>query len=357
MVRKNNNTQLCQAILCGWCEDKIPGAGEDAALHLDATGSIPALIACMDGCGASGAKRHILFNTPCKESRVASHEIKEALREYYRQLCTQKVLLPDELPIALKHCIDTRLQMVSEELEKLSSSRSSIKNRLAKPLPSTLAMILAKAVGDVVTATTIWAGDSRCYALLPNGMLQLSIDDTIEGAAQRASMNSDASVTNVINQKGNYRLHCTEYRFLSKRKAGKLEPCILLTVSDGCYGYFALPYLLEGVLLDALMDEHVVTPDQWLDLVKERIMAVASDDASLQVVGFCDETESAFSELKEWFRPRWEYFHATFDKPLTVALQLNDTQIMANLWDQYINEMEMISQQVVQDAINFDGIK
>lgn len=80
------------SLLTGLIVDAIPGKGEDAVCSL--VGERTALIACMDGCGGSGAQRYEVAGETCKGARIASHEVAEALKSFLTKAASRKTAWP-----------------------------------------------------------------------------------------------------------------------------------------------------------------------------------------------------------------------------------------------------------------------
>lgn len=196
------------SLLTGLIVDAIPGKGEDAVCSL--LGERTALIACMDGCGGSGAQRYEVAGETCKGARIASHEVAEALKSFFDQsgIAQDGVasIGDDEAASCLKACIDARL---ADVCAALGDQRSRIKSKLSAVLPTTLALLLAEPVAqpDRVSALAMWAGDSRVYALLPEGLRQLSADDVTGGADAEDNLTDDGIMSNAVSASGMYHIN------------------------------------------------------------------------------------------------------------------------------------------------------
>lgn len=88
-------------------------------------------------------------------------------------------------------------------------------------LPTTLAFIRYTEKKGSVIVETVWAGDSRCYALVPEGLKLLSVDDE----------DNSGLITNLFyadNDKVTLNYICHEIP----------KPCVLMVVSDGIFDPF-----------------------------------------------------------------------------------------------------------------------
>lgn len=96
-------------------------------------------------------------------------------------------------------------------------------------LPTTLAFMRCTEKKKSVVVETLWAGDSRCYAVTADGLRQLSVDDE----------DNSGSITNLFfadNEKAKLNYICHEIQ----------KPCALFAVSDGVFDPFD-PYENLGV--------------------------------------------------------------------------------------------------------------
>lgn len=90
------------------------------------------------------------------------------------------------------------------------------------PLPTTMCAMRYEDKGDYVLAESIWAGDSRCYIITPEGLRCASIDDEA----------SNGGITNLFDALDD------TVTTLNYRKFEIKKPCVLLTASDGIFDTF-----------------------------------------------------------------------------------------------------------------------
>ena len=152
-----------------------------------------------------------------------------------------------------------------------------------KILPTTLAFVRYKEDKDQVVAETLWAGDSRCYALTIDGLKILSIDDE----------DSSGSITNCFHA-DNKEVRLNYRRYTIKK------PCALFVASDGIFDPFEEDYLyVEHVLLKKISESETIGE------VGEKLCKfygeVHGDDATMAFTSF--EFES-FDKMKEKFDAR-----------------------------------------------------
>lgn len=151
-------------------------------------------------------------------------------------------------------------------------------------LPTTLAFIRYTEQETGVIAEALWAGDSRLYALTPEGLKILSADDEDESGA----------ITNLFYE-GNKKVRLNYLR----HKLAK--PCALMAVSDGVFDPFE-PHDHLGVehaLLSAIMQGG--SARQTGDSLKRFYDSVHSDDATMAFVSF---GFSDFAEMQRGFKKR-----------------------------------------------------
>ncbi|MBD5092477.1 MAG: hypothetical protein HDT36_03750, partial [Clostridiales bacterium] len=136
-------------------------------------------------------------------------------------------------------------------------------------LPTTLASIRYTETEQSVIAETLWAGDSRCYALSPDGLKLLSVDDE----------DDSGSITNLF-YSGNAQTT------LNYRKHEISKPCMLMTVSDGVFDPFSPDDHLgvEHTLLSTIRECN--STEELSDTLKRFYDEVHGDDATMAFVAF-----------------------------------------------------------------------
>ncbi len=171
-----------------------------------------------------------------------------------------------------------------------------------KLLPTTLACIRYAENSNAVVAETVWAGDSRCYALTSKGLKLLSVDDE----------DGSGSITNLFcaddkKVKLNYLRHEIE------------KPCVLMAVSDGVFDPFE-PHDHLGVehaLFAAINESRSV--DELSAELKKFYDGVHGDDATMAFAafGFVD-----FSAMREYFKDRASKISAVMKKQKQLESEL-----------------------------------
>lgn len=152
-----------------------------------------------------------------------------------------------------------------------------------KILPTTLAFVRYKEDKDQVVAETLWAGDSRCYALTTDGLKILSIDDE----------DSSGSITNCFHA-DNKEVRLNYRRYTIKK------PCALLVASDGIFDPFEEDYLyVEHVLLKKMSESETI--GEAGEKLCKFYGEVHGDDATMAFTSFGFES---FDDMKEKFDVR-----------------------------------------------------
>ncbi|RFU83829.1 serine/threonine protein phosphatase [Streptomyces triticagri] len=269
-----------------WTERR-PGHGEDAeplaAHHLP---SANGLLAVFDGSGGSGAAP--AWSEPDGPTHTNAW-VGARIARLAAECWFQRVVLHDEP--------DTRDRLEYSLRRMLASAparaRTRIGGSMRRALPTTLAAVRYGIDDEGVRWRALWAGDSRSYALLPgSGLHALTRDDTHEEDAL-AQLRQDPPMTNVI---------CADRTFTVNTHEGRFrEPCVLLTATDGFFGYVHTPAQFECLLLATLTQARDAA--QWASLLTEAIVPITADDASLSLValGFED-----FGSLRKAFTERYE---------------------------------------------------
>lgn len=287
--------------------EKIEGKGEDACLGI--VNEKGALIGCFDGCGGIGSRRYDAF-TGHTGAYVASRVTAGVVRKWFLYGCRADA--PDtRSPEKLAH----ELQNALKECKKREKAESSLKGSLAKEFPTTLAVITA----DVGRASFYWAGDSRGYVLDETGLHQITTDDVRQQDAM-LNIRDDGPLKNVISAAESFEIH--------KREIVLCGHGILLTCTDGCFGYLDSPMAFEMLLLETL--EQAQSAIMWEKMIKKRIGEITGDDYTLQamMLGYRD-----FRQMKECFGPRYCRMRERFSK-------VSDDEKLLEWWEEYKKNYE-----------------
>ena len=259
------------------------------------------IIASLDGCGGSGSKKYENYSGKTG-AYIASRAVCGGIKSWFCE-SNKDSELPKYIHEALSVC------------KKYADKAGRIMGSLGKAFPTTASVITGKMNGSNVEVTCYWAGDSRCYMLDANGLHQLTTDD-LDGQDAMSNLSNDGVMTNVINASTSFEIH--------NKKLSFDFPCILLTATDGCFGYLNSPMEFEYLLTDSLIKAKNL--HEWKITLNERMHDVTGDDYTLSVAicGFND-----FGEVQDNYAKRNAYVADTY---------INKTTDVNAMWDIYKKE-------------------
>lgn len=281
-------------------KEKMPGNGEDAYLYR--VNDRAAIIGVFDGCGGAGAKRYARLQNKTG-AYAASRIVSGAVGDWFAAGGNKP--LKQHLRETLQCCYDA----VAES--------SRLVSPMIKIFPTTAAFAVCRRTAEAVAVDWYWAGDSRVYLLNRNGLAQLSKDDlTVPDAME--NLYDDGVMTNRISASEDFNIHHSH--MILK------EPGVVLTATDGCFGYVSTPMEFEYMLLSSLVESKNV--EQWQQKLIEQFGKVAGDDFTLcaLALGF-----GTFERLKKELWPRGKYLYADYIQDLQHKTQEDKTQ----LWNRY----------------------
>ena len=300
------------------CQEVKKDAGEDNYCY--SFGKTAGFLAVFDGCGGLGAQRHAFYSNKTEAymaSRFAAGSFFDSFRELFPYASESKRTAEEFTQSATLCCSQVLTAFRPQE----SGNVPQIKGSMVRTLPTTAASVLIQrnAAGAYVL-NPIWAGDSRAYVLLPEGLAQLTVDDTTVPEPME-NLYEDGILTNVLCEGRHPRLHLSEVTISA--------PFLVLSATDGCFGYLSTPMEFEGMLLETLLASHSVA--EWEALLTERITLVAGDDVTLCMAGYGFFT---FGQLQRVFAGRFEELQRLYLTPLR-NLPNTEREIRRDLWQHY----------------------
>lgn len=295
---------------------KKAGKGEDAPpllMDLNLSEEYPAstkseLLGVFDGMGGAGSESVLLEDgTQRTNAYVGSRTTRQLVERFF---CTLKTTGGD-IAQQLKTWIQYGLRKRSAELEANGvTTKPRLKSTMHKKLPTTMALSLYRYPedDDKVHVTTLWAGDSRCFALSPQkGLLQLTKDDNgIEDPL--LALSQAPPMHNSISASAEFKINRMDY---------EMElPLMLFVASDGMFDYFPSPILIEYFILETLQGSSDVV--EWKNRLQGVFDIWKQDDVSMAMTlpGF-----KSFNEAKNVFGGRYEWLKSNYGDLIEKAKQ------------------------------------
>ncbi|MEV5874858.1 serine/threonine protein phosphatase [Streptomyces sp. NPDC052101] len=278
-----------------WTE-RVPGRGEDAdpfvAHHMD---SDQGVLAVFDGSGGAGAAP--VWQASDGESRtgawVGARVARLATDHWFHDVAAEgEPATPETLHRYLQYFLGHAPQR-----------RSKISGTMRRQLPTTLAAVhyrlVRRQAEPELELRPLWAGDSRAYVLRPDtGLHVLTRDHTRESDALEL-LRTDPPMTNLV---------CADRDFaIDGQRLFQPFPCVLVSATDGFFGYVHTPADFENLLLSTLHEAGTV--EEWADLIRRAVQACTADDASLALVAL---GYHGFKHLREQFAPRLDELTARY---------------------------------------------
>ena len=297
-------------------QEKKEDRGEDAypILILETMGGYTGVF---DGMGGAGATMFEWRGNTRSGAYIAGNIVRET--------CLHYMLSNDGLVIEeLKTIIREKLQAENSKHGQQRTSR--LKSNMLKNFPTTLAITRYQLnTGNTVDIQSFWAGDSRNYMLTPDrGLVQLTKDDLKGDLDPYENLSNDAPMANYINEKG----FVINERPVSRQSL----PVVLLSATDGCFGYYPTPMHFEYLLLRTLVDAR--DKKEWGELVKRELNNISGDDFSMSLVVIGRNIN--FSNLKNKFWERLNVLSCCYMDSLNRVRDCKKQEKI--LWDEYKQE-------------------
>ncbi len=275
------------------------------------------LMCVFDGCGGIGSRKYAAYSNKTG-AYIASHTVAKTVTSWFNEFNNEG---GDISGNSIKRiCADLEAR-ITKELKTLESGAESsmIKGSLAtKSFPTTASMTLFKSEKSRLYTAFVWAGDSRGFILTPKGLSQITKDDIGEGEDAFSNLSSDGRLTNVIAADGDYHLN--------SRIMSCPTETILITATDGCFGYFPTPMEFEYMLLNTLLNSNNLM--EWKQNLHAEYVKVAGDDFTMGAVvcGF-----NSFRNLKRAFFERKEYLYRHYIARIADATE----EEKLRMWETY----------------------
>ncbi len=305
--------------------EKKEGLGEDALplLLSDANN----YVGVFDGMGGAGAAEYPTFTKGLKTGAyLASRVVRALCLEWLSKYKSFENISDFENYIS---------KCLSRLIDFWNIRQSGLRSSFVRILPTTLAIVESKRTNQGVVINSLWAGDSRNYILLSSGLQQISTDDLRQPKDPLENLRNDDALSNCICQDKPFTIH--------KIKCGVFyEPIIILSATDGCFGYLTSPMHFEFILLDALMKSQ--SCKDWCDNIKKALSPISGDDftLALQII------DGDFTYWQETLRNRYTYLRDMIIEPIERMKVVHEEALkeckikkeklyngITDLWNQY----------------------
>lgn len=256
--------------------EKSIGKGEDSDPILFSTES-SAITGVYDGMGGSGASLCTSeFEGQHTKAYVASRIIREAIDNHVNN---QGAIDSETLK---RICVER----LNREITNYPSPKSMLKSKLIRDYPTTFTLAVTNYKRDNIIIDSYWAGDSRNYLWIEGGFYQITKDDLVNDNDPLDNLTSDSALSNCVCADNDFTINHIEIKI-------DKQPYVILSATDGCFGYCRTPMHFEYLLAFSLFSSN--NQEDWERIMKEQIQEISGDDFSIAIIakGFKD-----FSELK-----------------------------------------------------------
>ena len=318
---------------------KIPDQGEDSDPILR-DGPDLGLLGVFDGMGGAGGT---VYETP-EGRRTGAYLASRIARDVVEQRMLD-LLEPDwhlNGKAAARNLQHSVQQALKQRLQELNPAPSSLRSRLIRALPTTMAVVAlqrTQAGGPTWAGHVFWAGDSRAYVFESRGASQLSTDDLRDPGDALANLRRDSVVSNALSADTEFHIN---YRRVELR-----SPFLVVCATDGCFGYVRTPMHFEYLVLSHLLEAR--NTEAWSSALQAEIAAVTGDDAAMSTLG----VGADLKEFQKLFAPRVAELASDFIEPLDElsdavtraeqelrALQSRQLDEMTEKWNRYKSDYE-----------------
>jgi serine/threonine protein phosphatase PrpC len=280
---------------------KIPDHGEDSDPILR-DGPDLGLLAVFDGMGGAGGTVYETPDGPRSGAYLASRIARDVVEQRMLDLLVPDWNLKGEAAAEdLRRSVQQALQ---ERLSELKAPKSGLRSRLLRALPTTMVVLALQrsSGGSTWLCHVFWAGDSRGYVFAPDGARQLTVDDLRDPSDAMTNLRRDSVVSNAMSAD-------TEFH-VNYRRVELEAPFLLVSATDGCFGYVPSPMHFELLVLGHLVRARSV--DGWSSAIQADIAAVTGDDAAMSVMA----VGADFAELRTLYADRVRELEKQYTGPI-----------------------------------------
>lgn len=324
-----------KALLIANMQEKKVGRGEDSDPILFSNND-SIFLGVFDGMGGAGGTEcesdfsydDIHMTKAYVGSRIVKDAIEKAIYE------NPGLLFEPNLENIITNIIKVRY---AEEKEKFPpKSKTGLRSALIKEYPTTLAIACITHALDKCSIDSFWAGDSRNYIWNQKGLFQISLDDLKGNLDPMENLHEDAPMSNCIQADAPFKINHKNILVNVKDKF------VVISATDGCFGYYPSPMDFEKALLDSL--NAASTLEEFEKNLTTTFAYVTADDFSFSMaaVGFKNFNElksilgSPTKLVKEYFSKR-RYFEQEVRKTEEKIAKLKDgvDSCLTSLWPEY----------------------
>lgn len=275
------------------------------------------IIGVFDGCGGLGSRKYAEYNNK-SGAYISSRAAAKAALTWFEKFSADKSKGLSQNTIK-DICLELKVDIVNALKAYEQRTRSNtIKGSMTKSFPTTAAMILFENKNDMLYSFYIWAGDSRGFVLTPSGLTQITKDDIENEGDALDNISDDGKLTNVVSADGDFILN---NRMITCEKKG-----VLITATDGCFGYFSTPMEFEYMLTDTLLKSNSI--ESWKKRISDYIKEYTADDYTVGLVAFGYKN---FKKLKKEYSERHKLLYKKYIK----RLDNTDKNEKLHLWNEY----------------------
>lgn len=298
------------------CQEKQINKGEDAQPLL-VLKKQKGYTGVFDGMGGAGAALLNWRGDEHSGAYIAAQLVQITCLHYIQK---RNEIQKEELENYIHECLR------SENIKYKQERVSRLKSNLLKNFPTTLSIIEYNIVdNEHVNINSFWAGDSRNYMLSPTkGLIQLTKDDLKNEMDPLDNLLNDSPLSNYINE-NSFSIH--EFRL-----ENNVLPLILLSATDGCFGYYPTPMHFEYLLLHSLQDAQ--DENEWSEIIKKELTDISGDDFSMALIVI--ENNSTFQEIKQKYLYRLQVVREKYIDCLTSRNLIKEqVDLVKSLWEEY----------------------
>lgn len=285
------------------------------------------IVATFDGMGGSGATEYTTKNGTHTGAYIASRSVRDACISFFDGIETNIINI-DDLSSKIKKVLDDCMPIYNIK-------PSGLRSAIIRILPTTLAIVSAFKKENKTHVMSYWCGDSRNYIMTESGLHQVSWDHLSKYQDPLENLRNDESLANCVCQDKPFTIDvhdCGTYT----------EPIIIISASDGCFGYLKSPMHFEHLLLSTLVEAESM--DEWKCKIIDWLKPISGDDFSIGLM----IVDNDFQYWKNRMRQRLELLEKEFIKPIQekeeeIAKAEQDLvnkksklyELVTNLWKSY----------------------